>query len=223
MLSIVTTTTILGIDMPECPDEPDRFVSAWGGYSPITERQRDLILAIKIKRDELLPDELKQFADNERAHTNDNCPSMGRNPASSSAQARNPSRYSPTQGPPKAKRPTPNQRPISPYRPEIVPDGCREYAAVCSGIVLSGTYRPSTEFRDILQVPATPMHVTDYGNIIQDELFGGSDQDAPVIVRTNPVHDASLDCLDSGDGDDDCVANESALESDDEMATSETF
>ncbi len=42
-------------------------------------------------------------------------------------------------------------------------------------------------------------------------------------MRTNPVHDASLDCLDSGDGDDDCVANESALESDDEMATSETF
>ena len=81
----------------------------------------------------------------------------------------------------------------------------------------------STELRNILQVPATPMHVPDYGNIIQDELFGGSDLDAPVIVRTNPVHDASLDCLDSGDGDDDCVANESALESDDEMATSETF
>ncbi len=65
MLSIVTTTTILGIDMPECPDEPDRFVSAWGGYIPITERQKELILAIKVKRDELLPDELKQFADNE--------------------------------------------------------------------------------------------------------------------------------------------------------------
>ena len=222
MLSIVTTTTILGIDMPECPDEPDRFVSAWGGYSPITERQRDLILAIKIKRDELLPDELKQFKDNERAHTDDNCPSMGRNPASSSAQARNPSRYSPTQGPPKAKRPAPNQRPISPYRPEIVPDGCREYAAVCSGFA-SGSYSRTTEFRDILQVPATPMHVPDYSNIIPDELFGGSDQDAAVIMRTNPVHDASLDCLDSGDGDDDCVASESALESDDEMATSETF
>jgi hypothetical protein len=223
MLSIVTTTTILGIDMPECPDEPERFVSAWGGYSPITERQRDLILAIKVKRDELLPDELKQFKDNERAHTDDNCPSIGRNPASSSAQARNPSCYSSTQGPPKAKKQALNQRPISPYRPEIVPDGCREYAAVCSGTVLSGTYRPSTEFRDILQVPATPMHVTDYGNIIAGELFGGSDQDAPVIVRTNPVHDESLDCLDSGDGDDDCVANESALESDDEMATSENF
>jgi hypothetical protein len=67
------------------------------------------------------------------------------------------------------------------------------------------------------------MHVPDYNNIIPDELFGGSDQDAAVIMRTNPVHDASLDCLDSGDGDDDCVASESALESDDEMATSETF
>jgi hypothetical protein len=223
MLSIVTTTTILGIDMPECPDEPDRFVSAWGGYCPITERQKDLIVAIKAKRDDLLPDELKQFADNEPEHTNDNCPSMVRNPASSSAQARNPTRYSPTQGPPKAKKQALNRRPISPYRPEIVPDGCREYATVCAGTVLSGTYMPSTELRNILQVPATPMHVPDYGNIIQDELFGGSDLDAPVVVRTNPVHDASLDCLDSGDGDDDCVANESALESDDEMATSETF
>jgi len=223
MLSIVTTTTILGIDMPECPDEPDRFVSAWGGYCPITERQKDLIVAIKAKRDDLLPDELKQFADNEQAHTDDNCPSMVRNPASSSAQARNPTRYSPTQGPPKAKKQALNRRPISPYRPEIVPDGCREYATVCAGTVLSGTYMPSTELRNILQVPATPMHVPDYGNIIQDELFGGSDLDAPVVVRTNPVHDASLDCLDSGDGDDDCVANESALESDDEMAASENF
>ena len=63
LLAVITTTTVLGVQMQES-EEPESYVTPWGGYcgGRFNQAKRELTDRIKAAQETVLPEKLKRVA-----------------------------------------------------------------------------------------------------------------------------------------------------------------